>query len=135
MAITKTVIARGPKNFVVHAFLEQDGVDQGELNNAVLIDPVEDLKIKKGAQLRLVEAWYSLAWFDLTLKFQGLVPRPIWTFTRDVSNHIDFTAIGGLADRAAQSPPLSDDTGRVLISTNGFAQLGSQGTLVLVFKF
>lgn len=134
MAIVKTVLSSGPKNFLVHVFLEQDGVDKGELNNHVLIDPVEDFKLAKGPKLNLSEAWYSFAWFDLTIKFQGLVPRPIWTFARDNGNHVDFGWMKGLADRAAQTPPLSDDTGRILVSSNGFATLGSQGTLVLAFR-
>lgn len=133
MAIIKTALSKGPRNFVMHVYLEQEGVDQGELNNAVLIDPVEDFGITKGATLRLREAWFSLAWFDLTIKYAGLVPRPIWTFTRDTGNHVDFKWMHGLADRAAQNPPLPEDNGKVLMSSNGFGLVGSQGTLVLAF--
>lgn len=118
----------------MHVFLEQDGALGGELVDYVLIDPVEDFKIKKGPTLRLVEAWYSFVWFDLTLKFHGLVPRPIWTLARDSGNYIDFRFLAGLSDRGATNPPLPDDTGKVLVSSNGFAQLGSQGTLVLAFR-
>lgn len=132
MAITKTILASGPRNFVVHIYFEQDGVDQGEFSNAVLVDPVADFGLAKGPMMRLYKAWHSFAWFDLTLKWGGLVPRPVWTFARDTDAAVDFQLIGGLAD--VGKPPPSDDNGKILGSSSGFSTLGSQGTLVLVLR-
>ena len=131
MAVIVNALHGGAANLVLHVFLEQDGAMGGELENHVLIDPV-DYGLPKFPSLRLDGAWHSLVSFDLTLKFGGLVPRPIWTFSRESSGHVDFCDIGGLSDRG--DPPPSEDNGKVLISTNGFDQLGSQGTLVLAFR-
>ena len=130
MAIIKTLLGGG-QNFVLHVFMEQDGAPDGELKDFVLVDP-DDYGLPKSQTLRIVEAWHSFAWFDVTLKFGGLVSRPVWTFTRDADNHVDFKGFGGLRDRG--DPPPSDDNGKVLLSTNGFAPIGSQGTLVLAFR-
>lgn len=131
MAITKTVLSGGASNLVLHIHLEQDGALGGELENHVIVDPA-DYGLPKYPSLRLMKAWYSGVWFDLTLKFGGLVPRTIWTFPRDGDSHVDFSCIGGLADRG--DPPPSDDNGKVVVSTSGFAELGSQGVIVLAFK-
>ena len=131
MAIIKNVLADGPTNFVLHIFMEQDGGLGGELEDYVLVDPV-DYGLPKSPTLKIQKAWHSLVWFDLTLKFGGLVPRAVWTFARDTGPEVDFCHFGGLSDRG--TPPPSDDNGKVLISTNGFDQIGSQGTLVLAFR-
>lgn len=131
MAVTVNRLHDGAANLVLHVFMEQDGALGGELDNHVLIDPV-DYGLPKSPSLKLEQAWHSLVWFDLTLKFGGLVPRPIWTFARDQNALVDFCKIGGLSDRG--NPPPSEDNGKVLISTNGFDQIGSQGSLVLAFR-
>lgn len=131
MAVKVTQLHGGGANFVLHVFMEQDGGLGGELENYVLVDPV-DYGLPKHPALRLMGAWHSLAWFDATLKYGGLVPRPIWTFARDGANHVNFDKLGGLSDRG--DPPPSDDNGKVLVSTSGFATLGSQGSLVLAFR-
>lgn len=131
MAVTKNVLNKGSVNLVLHIFLEQDGALGGELVDHVIVDPAE-LGLPKYPALQLTEAWHSLSGFDVTLKSGGLVPRPIWTFSRESSDHIDFSRFGGLADRG--DPPPSDDDGKVLISTKGFDQIGAQGALVLLFR-
>ena len=129
MAVIVNALHGGAANLVLHVFMEQD--EGGELENHVLIDPAA-YGLPKSPSLRLNRAWHSLVGFDLTLKFGGLVPRPIWVFSRAASEPQDFRDIGGLSDRG--DPPPSEDNGKVLISTNGFDQLGSQGTLVLAFR-
>lgn len=128
--ITTNILHNGSKNFVLHVFMEQDG-GLGELVDEVLVDP-ETYGLPQYPSLRLEKAWGSLAWFDATLKFGGLVARPIWTFSRELNNYVNFSCFGGLSDRG--DPPPSEDDGKILISTSGFDVLGSQGTLVLAFK-
>ena len=131
--VTTRIVVEGPSHLVLHAFLESNGYD-GELDNHVLLSPV-DLTPKKTADepaLRIMQVWYSMVWFDVVLKFGGIVPRPVWTLTRDSQNHIDFRAFGGASDYGPLPP--SDQNGKLLISTNGFAPIGSQGSLVLELR-
>ena len=46
-------------------------------------------------------------------------------------NHIDFRSFGGLVDPNAYIRPPNGDNGILTISTNGFGQVGSQGSLIL----
>lgn len=131
MSVTVTPQANGGSFFTVLVHLEQDGEDKGELKDYVIVDPAE-FGLPKYPSLKLWEAWSSLVWFDVILKFGGLHPRPVWVFSREASAHPCFASIGGLADRG-ESPP-SDDNGKILLSTSGFDVPGSQGTLLLHFK-
>lgn len=131
MGIRVDTYAKGNVNTVLHVILEQDGGLGGELDNYVLIDPV-DFGLPKSPTLRIMSIRWSLVWFDVAIKFGGIVPRPAWFLPRDSGNHLDFHDIGGLVDRG--QPPPSEDNGKVLISTNGFATLGSQGALLIAFR-
>jgi hypothetical protein len=81
-----------------------------------------------------MQIWYGLVWFDVTFKTANLVPRPLWTLARDCDSHTDFRSFGGLIDTAVYDVPPTVDTGSLLIDTNNFAQLGSQGTIVLELR-
>lgn len=130
MAITTRIVKKGPTNFVLHVFLEQDGVI-GELNNHVLVEPAE-LGLPAGPSLRLVEAWHSFATFDAVLKWGGVTPRPMWVFAKNAGLYVDFSRVGFLVDMGAPAP--SDDDGKILLSTKGFVTDGSYGSMVLAFR-
>ena len=130
--VTTRVIGQGGANFVLHVSLASDGVE-GELDNYVLVDPATFIPpLPRQPALRIMQIWSSMVWFDIVIKYGGLVPRPAWTLARDTTNYIDFRVFGGISDDG--QPPPSDDNGKVLISTNGFEAAGSQGNLVIAFR-
>ncbi len=139
--INKTVMQNGVKSFLVHFSFESDG-QEGELSQYVLVDPVNDYEFMNvGKERTLVrpvisQVWYSQAWYDSVLYFDSLVPIHSWTLSRDGAGYYDFRYFGGISDR--YTPPQdqfsSDRTGKILISTNGFAPLGSMGALVLEIR-
>ena len=127
--ITTKKIGEGPNHLVLHVFMQSDGA---ELDNYVLLAPSDlnpALPVKPA--LRIMRVWYGFSWFDVTLKFGGITPRPVWTLPRDIQE-FDFTIFGGIKD-VTTSPP-SDQDGKILISTNDFAPAGSQGSLVIEFR-
>lgn len=140
-AINKTVMQNGVKSFLVHFSFESDGVE-GELKNYVLVDPAVDYEFMEEGKLRslvrpvISQIWYSQAWYDSVLYFDSLVPVHSWTLSRDGSGYYDFRYFGGISDR--YTPPQdqfgSDRTGKILLTTNGFAPLGSMGCLVLELR-
>jgi len=128
--VVKQVLSEGTK-IILYVYLESDGVE-GEFTNYVLLDPAVDFDppIMAGArQLTVLQAWSSLSWFDATLSFDDLVPYPNWTFVRDGDGYTDFRYFGGLKDRAG-----IDHTSKLLLSTNGFAPLGSKGNLIIELR-
>lgn len=125
--IVETWLSDGPSKAVVSYYFESDGVES-ELSNFVLVEPKVDFTpaIDK---MSIQQIWYSFSWFDALLTFDDLVPYPSWMLTRDTSNYMDFRYFGGIADRSG-----IDHTGKLLISTNGFAAAGSVGTLIVEIK-
>ena len=130
--VTTRKLEEGPRNLVLHVFFESDGVS-GELDNHVLLPP-KDFSPAQEAKptLRIVQVWYALVWFDVVLKFGGIVPRPALVLARDHGPNQDFCHFGGIAD--TDTVPPSDNNGSLLVSTNGFAQAGSQGSLILALR-
>ena len=128
--ITRTILNEGPSKITIHLSLLSDGT-QGELVDYNILDPTADFtpQLTRDDQLTLLCAWWGTSWFDVVLKFDALVPEPKWTFPRDCSNYIDFRSFGGLKDASG-----TDHTGKVLITTNGFEPLGSQGTMIFEFR-
>lgn len=145
--IVKTVIQNGTKNLILHVYLESDGVE-GELTNYVLIDPIVDYpEISSGnpnpnyptykdIKPIVSQIWYGFSWFDALLAFDDLTPAPSWNLARDAANYVDFRYFGGISDRIIDpaTKASSDRTGKVLITTNGFAPLGSIGTMVIELR-
>ena len=140
--ILKTALLNGSKFLALHVYLESDG-NEGELTNYVLVDPIVDypelysgVLTYKDIKPIVSQVWYSFSWFDALLSFDDLIPAPSWNLTRDTSNYVDFRYFGGISDRYVDPKTKlgSDRTGKVLITTNGFAPLGSIGTMVIELR-
>ena len=130
--VVKQLLVDGPSKATLYVYLESDG-NEGEFTNYVLLDPavdfnpqITDLSI---SQLSVLQVWYGFSWFDVTLSFDDLIPYPNWTFARDQDGYKDFRYFGGLKDRAG-----IDHTSKLLLTTNGFAPLGSKGNLVIELR-
>lgn len=131
--VTTRKVVEGLNNLVLYVFLESDGVS-GELDNYVLLAPSDvdpPLKNTKPT-FRIMRVWYQMVWFDIVLKYGGIAPRPVLALARDADTYADFRSFGGVSDWGT-SPP-SDQDGKLLISTNGFSQAGSQGSLILELR-
>ena len=127
-----TKLDEGPANLVLHVLLQSDGAS-GELVNELIISPAMlDPPLDASPHLIVMEVWYGMVWFDITLLWGDLVPRPFLVLSRDSGEHSDYHRFGGLPDKG-QSPPAGEN-GNLLISTNGFGQAGSQGSLVIEFR-
>ncbi len=127
VAITK--IQDGPRNAIFHLYLESDG--SGELTDEVLIDPTVDFDpALPGKPIMIIEKlWYNLVGFSAALKFDYLVEgTPVWVVSED--GDADFSPMGGLKDRSGEI----DGTGKLLLSTVGFATAGEHGTIILQIK-
>jgi len=129
--VTVTKIVEGNAHLIVRVDLLSDG--SGELDQAVVLSPSDLLPPMKNDKpgFRIMQMWYGMVWFDVSLGFGTLQPSPVWTIPRDTGSHIDFRNFGGLADYATVPP--SDENGKLWISTSGFI-LGSKGTLVLELR-
>ena len=125
--IVKTMLSDGPTKSIISIFLQSDGIE-GELTNYVLLDPQLDL-VPIAKNLTIQQIWYSFSWFDALLTFDDLVPYPSWELTRDADNYFDFRYFGGLKDRSG-----IDSSGKLFLTTNGFAPVGSVGTLIIEVK-
>lgn len=127
--IVKTILMDGPKKAVISLYLESDGVE-GELTNYVVVDPVVDLiQATQNNTLTVNQVWYGFSWFNATLTFDDLVPYPSWQLPRDTGGYYDFRYFGGIKDRSG-----IDHTGKLYLTTDGFAPAGSRGTLVIEVK-
>ena len=141
MAITRTILNNGSKAILLHVYLENTGIE-GELDKEVLVDPTvydsvfTDRIIQADMKLTLVQLWYSFKWFDATLYFDDLSPVPCWVLPRDGTTHVDFHYFGGLSNRLIDpnTNQSTNRTGKVLISTDNFAPVGSAGTLILELR-
>lgn len=126
--IIKTNLSDGPQKAIFSYYLESDGVE-GELTNYVLVDPQVDFAPGIPYQVSIQQIWYSLSWFDTLLTFDDLTPYPSWNLVRDGHNYFDFRYFGGIKDRSG-----IDTTGKVFLTTNGFAPAGSIGTIIIEVK-
>ena len=164
MSIVKTVLQDGTKTAVVHWAFTSDGSDitnAGEMSGLVLLDPTADLTgVDNKIQLIITQVWYGFSWFDMSLAFDDITGNPLFILQlpRDAQNYMDLRYFGGLKDRTSTNVPSqapntqlgqpapfptpSQDvvftsrtpTGKILATTNGYAQLGSQGHLILEVK-
>lgn len=125
--VTITKMIDGPRHAIFHIYLESEGTE-GELKNYVVVDPEVDFGIKS-LPISITQVWSSLIWFDASLSFDALEPYPGWTLARDTGNHVDFRHFGGIKDRTD-----AERTGKIYLTTNGFEDVGSRGTIILEVK-
>lgn len=122
--ITKTVLSDGPTKAVISYTFAQETNDS-ELVNYVLLDPAVDLQPVVG-KLSLLQVWYGFSQFDGMLAFDDLVPNPCWQLIGVADSYSDLRYFAGLRDRSGP-----DRTGKLLLTTKGFANDGAFGTLVI----
>lgn len=137
--INNTILVEGTQKAVLHWYFESDG-NEGELINRTIFDPSNDFNVPASrqmnyetgviapAKLTILQLWSSMAWWDFTLSFDGLIPEPKIVVARDSDFHMDYRGFGGMPDPAKME---NIATGKLLISTKDFAPLGSSGFLVL----
>lgn len=142
MAVVSTILNNGTKNLLLHVYLNSDG-SEGELKNFVLADSelYDGIFSSRGIvrpdmKLKIMQVWYNFSWFDGFLSFDDTSPVPGWQLPRDAHNYLDFRYFGGLSHRLVdpQTSKSTDRTGKLLFSTNGYAVVGSTGTMVLEIK-
>jgi hypothetical protein len=128
--VTKTVLLEGSKNYILHVYLESDGVE-GELNNYVLVDPYVEFSpaFPRNGQITIEKIWASLSFFDAHISFDALEKYNSWVLSRDTGHFHDFNSIGGLKDRSG-----AEHTGKLLITTKDFAPAGTKGSLILKIR-
>lgn len=128
--VDTTVLLDGPRHLIMQIFLQSDG-SATELDNFVLLDPVEDLGLQRGSRFSIDEILFNLAGFDATIAFDtGLIDKNmIWVLPEGASNYVDFRPFGGFKDRSSL-----DGTGKIVISTLGFTSVNSFGSLLLKVK-
>ena len=127
-----TKLVEGPANLVLHTVFLSDGVE-GELENAILLSPADlDPPLSASPHLIVMEVWYSMVWFDIVLSWGDVVPRPFLVLARDTNVTNCFHRFGGVPDKGTTPP--AGQNGNLLISTNGFAPAGSQGSLTIEFR-
>ena len=133
--ILKTILQNGTKSMIIQIYMESDG-NEGELVNYPIVDPDVDYPEDLGSRNPrpvVRQIWSSLAWFDVLLSFDNLIPAPSWLLQRDGPQYTDLRFFGGLKERYEEpdNKDSSDRTGKVLITTTDFAPEGSRGTLIL----
>lgn len=129
--VTTIKVVEGNSAVVFRVNLLSDG--SGELLNYPIIRPSDLVPARQNNRptFRIMQAWYGMVWFDVTINAGTLQPVPLWTFARDCDSHVDFRSFGGLLDQNVYVVPPNDDSGVLTITTNGFSTLGSQGSIVL----
>ena len=122
-----TKILEGHRHAQFHIYLESDGAT-GELEDHVVIDPVEDLGLESSQRLAIESISYSLSGFTCRIEADtGLVEgKMIWVMSDASSNDVDFNRWGGLYDRS-----VLDGTGKLQLTTFGFTDVGDQGTILV----
>jgi hypothetical protein len=133
--VTITKVVEGESHLVVRLDMLSDGVS-GELVNFPVLYPSGLLPARANNRpaFRIMQVWYGLVWFDITLKTAGIEPHTLWTLARDCDSHTDFRSFGGIIDSGVYENPPDNDTGILTMTTNGFSLAGSQGTVVLELR-
>lgn len=118
----------GPRSAIFFVYVRNDG-SSGELVDQVIIDPNSDLSpvMGSGMKLSIAKVWFSLAGFDIVLKFESTPDVPVWVLPAGTNtSKADFTEFGGLQDQSG-----IDATGKLLISTSGFSSSADQGSFII----
>ena len=129
VAITK--VMDGPRNVVVHVFLESDG--SGELSKQIILDPTQDLNPATNAvpTFTVEKIKYSLHGFAAKVEFDYLLTEtPLWVLTEENEASVCFEKAGGLKDRSN----VLDGTGKLLLTTIGFTAVGDMGSVVFYLR-
>ena len=130
--VNVTPIIQGSKRVIYHVYLKSDGAS-GELDQEILIDPVEDLGLKKySTHMTLEKVLFHFAGFDARIEFaSGIVDQTIiWVLPEGADAEADFREFGGLKDRS--NDPAAP--GKLLISTTGFTSSTDQGSMMLMVR-
>ena len=132
-----TQIQDGPSDVVYSLVLKSDGAS-GELVNYPLIDPdwlvsgqggpFVPAGLPSGKCFNIQQIWYNFQGFDATLSFDSISPTPVWLMAPSTDSYIDFRPMGGLADR---TPAANIPNGTLFLSTDGFASIGSAGSILI----
>lgn len=126
--VTTRKIVEGLNNLVLHAYFESDGFE-GELNNYVLLSPAQlSPPLNSAPTFRIMRVWASLN-FRLTLKYNALVPTPVWVVTAGLPQEMCFERFGGLSDYSATGAD-----GKLVVSSFGFSSSGTNGSMVIEFR-
>jgi len=120
-------LLNGPSTVIVSVYMKSDGAT-GELENQTLIDPVEDLGLKRTQRMSLEYIAYNFAGFDACIEFaSGLVdPTFKWVISEGTNYPIDFGPFGRLLDDSGL-----DGTGKLQITTTGFTSIVDQGSMLI----
>lgn len=132
--VAKTIILDSQREGVIHYTLISDGTS-GELNKLVIMDPTTDFNIipqgnqslpgitngmtyRNSMSFSVLEMWFNLQMFSAQLQYDnGVNPQNIWLLSPNSGDaHYDFTSFTGIKDRTGL-----DGTGRIVITTQGFA--------------
>ena len=139
--VTVTKVVEGQAHLVIRVDMLSDGLGNTPLSQELVNYPIlapTDLNPpfpNTGPAFRIMQLWYGLVWFDLVFTIGSIdQPNTLWTLARDCDSHVDFRCFGGLLDRAVYDVPPTVDTGILMISTNGFAPVNSQGSLVIELR-
>ena len=128
--VTTKQVINGERFIVLAVYLRSDGAS-GDLEDEVLLDPVEDLGLKANTRLRIESVMHSFAGFDGVLEFGsgGVNPNWKWVMPAGVGHPFDFGPFGNLFDDSGM-----DGNGKLMISTEGFDSEGDQGSMIIQLK-
>ena len=123
-------LVSGSRNVLLSVFLKSDGVT-GELNEEVILDPVEDLGLTTKARLTLQRIEYNIAGFDAIIEFDsGSVDDNFkWVMSEGANAPVDFRPWSGLVDDSGM-----DGNGKLKISTVGFTSSTDMGSILISLR-
>ena len=135
--VTTLKVVEGDAHLVIRCDMLSNGVD-GELVNFPVLYPSDLNPTRKNnaPAFRIMQIWYGMVWFDITIGAAALNDggHTMWTLARDCDSHIDFRSFGGILDSGVYENPPDEDYGILTFSTNGFAPVGSRGTIILELR-
>ncbi len=124
--IEVTKLLDGPRHLIYHVYLKSDGAS-GDIDSYTLIDPATE-NMGSSVQFTIEDVTWGFNGFSANLHFELLVDDTlIWVLPPSAGNYVDFKKYGGLKDRGS----VLDATGKILLSTTGFAADGDEGSLIV----
>ena len=120
--VTKQTLNDGPRNAVIHAYLESDN-SSGDEAGTVLVDVSSLSGSPSSVKVKSVHA--SLTGFSAKLLWDATTNVEFLQLTEGETDY-DWTSVGGLQNNAGAGV-----TGDILISTTDFAQSGDQGSITI----
>ncbi len=131
--VNVTVLLAGPRNLVVHVFLQSDGLE-GDLQGYPIISPTDlgytALQVQS-ARFELRRIDYNFSGFDAIVEFNQGTPTPNfkWVLTEGANAPVDFNHIGGIKDDSGQ-----DGTGALELTTSGFSNSSDCGSILFSLR-